>query len=244
MYLIEKNDKILVDSAVFEFLIPTDYQSRGMFIRQAGYYSLFLAGMGRFFNSQKAYETDNGKTQYKPIAIPIMVNTKPSLVETDIVELPKGGSAKAVYKLVYYKDDEFITNTNYIKLSDNTKNIYQLFDDGKADFIPYTVIAELLETTHYYNNTKFPVPLEAVHAIVAERSKDPKDYKKDARFMNKIPEAVISLNPRETMAAGNVAGMFGFEDVNSALMIAANRKEKGIVDPATITEKIILTAKV
>lgn len=242
--LIEKGDKILVDSAVFELVIPTSYSTRGMFIRQAGFYSLFLVGMGRFFKTAASFEKDRDKVPFHAIAVPITISTKPSFVETNILEMPKGGSTKPMYSLIYYKGDELISNTNYIKASDNTKHMYHLVDDGKADFIPYTVIAELLETVNYYNGTKLPVPVEAIHAIVAERAKDPKDYQRDARFMSKIPEAIISLNPRETMAAGNVVGMFGFEDVNTALMIAANRKEKGVVDTATITEKIILTAKV
>jgi hypothetical protein len=240
---IQKGESIIADAPIVELVIPTVYSSKGMFSRQAGYYNLFLVAMARSFSSQSEYDSDNGKKDYKPIALPVLIKSKPTLVETDVIEVPRGSSAKPMYKLVYYKGDEVVSNVSYIKRSDNTKVMYQLNDDGKADFLPYTVIAELLENVNYYNATKLPVPIEALHAIVATRSKNPKNYQQDARFMDKLPTAIISLNPRETMAAGSVSGMFGFEDVNTALMVSANRYQKGSVDKATTLEKIILTGE-
>lgn len=241
--LVIKNDKIIVDSPVLEIIIPAFYTERGMFLKQAGYYSLLFVVMARNYTSVEAYNKGSVKPKMVPLVYPYRISTHPSLIETDVMRVPEDAHEKAVIKLIYYKGDILSDSTNYIKLSDNTRDLYNMIDDGKGDFLPYLSIAEAMEVTHYMNDTKMPVPVEAIHTIVATRCMDPDDYQKNARFMKKLPSGIQSLNPRETMASGTVFGMFGFEDVNTALMISANREEKGIVDPATTIEKIILTAK-
>lgn len=241
---IEKDNQLIVNAAVFELIIPTSYASRALFTKEAGYYKLFAVGMGRFFRSSAIYEKSPDSVELKPIDVPVFITTKPSLVETDIMEVPKGGNQQPVYRLIYYLNDVFATSLDYIKSADNKVLMYNLMDDGKADFLPYLTIAKLVESVYYYNGGGIPVPIEAIHAMVAEKCKNPKNYEQDARFMKEVPYAITALNPRESMVTGNVAGMFAFEDVNTALMVAANKKSKGIVDDATTIEKIILTAKV
>jgi hypothetical protein len=239
-----RDGEMLLDVYRAEFTFPEVYVSMGAFTPRSGLYELYMVGMFRFFTSQQEYEKTKDKKEYEPILLPAMLMTKPSEVNSAPLEIPKGSSVKNMFILTYFKGDVFIKNITYVKNSDVTGLTYKLLDSGKADFLPYSVIPDLIgEIVNNMNDTKLSVGYDTLSAIVAERFRNPDNYKQKARFMEKLPEAVISLNARETTVASSTASMFGFEDVNSALMIAASRKEDKIVDKASKIERIILSAE-
>lgn len=233
-----KDKSIITDVPVLEVLIPQEYESRSMFLKSGEMFNMFAVCMARSFPSQTSYDK-NSKKQYTPIILPYMIITKPSVVESDIVEVPIGGKPKNMFRLLYYIGDIFSKNLDYIKSSDNTQNIYQLIDDGKGDFLPYTAILKVLEEVHYYNGTTMPVPIEAIAAITAEKCRSVNNHNVQARRMKETPYVIQCLNPRESVLTDTTFNMLNFEDTNTAIMISANKAASGVVDEPSVLERVI-----
>ena len=122
------------------------------------------------------------------------------------------------------------------------------FEGGKLTNIPPAMADEVIEVGQVINNMKLKLPSEMIEAFTAERYRDPANPAQKIRF-SKASDAVqsndvVSYNMREEAMQSTTYQGISFEDINSALITATNRKNKGIKDEATVMEKIIRGEKI
>ena len=150
--------------------------------------------------------------------------------------------------LTYRQGDAFVVNTNVVKSADNVSGLMSRFEGGKLTNIPPAMADEVIEVGQIINNMKLKLPSEMIEAFTAERYRDPANPAQKIRF-SKASDAVqsndvVSYNMREEAMQSTTYQGISFEDINSALITATNRKNKGIKDEATVMEKIIRGEKI
>lgn len=239
------NNGIYVNTFALEVYLPFDYTEKAY--RGNSYYSIlgskvrfFCVGNMRFYDSQKQMDNPMSVKCY-PLGFPMMVHSQPTEIDTREVQFSKGGPIRKCIVLTYYKGDALIENCNCIKNSDNAMIVLSRLEGGKFNHISPMVANGILSDVQSMNGVKLRIPTEVEEIFVAERYRDPANPAQKARFAEKLPadDSYITYNMRQDAMKTTTYQAITHEDINTSLIAAINRKEDGIVDEATIMERIV-----
>lgn len=233
-----KDESIIIDVPVLEAYIPYEYGETGLMETIGQEVRVFGVFNFRDFKSESSIKDRNSKDAY-PCCIAAFFNTIPTEKDIEEISLYKGDIPKKMIVLRYFKNDIFVVNRNIIKSVDNVTALLGLLDAGKLENIEYELVPDVIEKAQAINGMSLKVPPESIYAMVAERYRNPNDSNMKARHMKTKPKHVISVTPREGAATTSTFSGITFEDINSSLIAAHNRKISGVQEDETIIEKII-----
>lgn len=242
-FLAYKDMSIIVTAPIVEMYVPYEYAASGLYYMDGEDVKMFAVANFRIFSKESEINTRENKDAY-PLCIAAFISTRPREVDVDEVALYAGSKKRKCMVLRYYKNDVFIVNRNIIKTIKNMSILMKLLEAGRLDILPYEPISKALIAAQEIDNISLGLPEEDIDGIVADRFRDPKNPSRKARFMDKYPKEVVSVNPREEINMTSTFNAFGFEDPNSALVVAHNRHRKGVKEPENIIEKIIKGEKI
>ena len=241
----EQNNAIYVDTFAMEVYLPFDYTEKAY--RGNSYYSIlgtkvrfFCVGNMRFYKDQK--QMDNPLTvKCHALGFPMMVVSDPSEIDVREVQYSKNGPVRMCIVLTYYKGDALIENCNCIKSTDNPMIVLARLEGGKFNHISPMVANGILSDVQSMNNVKLRIPTEVEEIFVAERYRDPANPAQKARFAEKLPadDSYVTYNMRQDAMKTTTYQAVTHEDINTSLISSINRKNDGIVDEATVMERIV-----
>lgn len=250
----DKNS-ILVDVPIIEVYIPYEYMTTSPPGTSNKYYEVLgenvrYYGIANFkvFMSEKEHQEKIEDVLTYPMGIPTMLIAHPTETTVKEMRFNKNYPYEKMIVLTFNKGDAFIVNTNTIKSADNVSGLMSRFEAGKLTNIPPAMTDEVIEFGQEINNIKLKLPSEMIEAFSAERYRDPNNPAQKLRFSkasdDTIANKVVSYNMREEAMQSTTYQGISFEDINSSIITATNRKNAGIVDDATIMEKIIRGEKI
>lgn len=241
----EVGSQMVVDSFAMEVYLPAEYINSAY--RGSPYYSVLgtkvrFLGVGsmRFFKSQKELDDPESVKSY-PLGIPMLITTEPYEVDVRDVRLSKGGPLRRCVVMSYNKGDLFLVNTEVIKNVDAMMMLLSRLEQGKLDYIPPEVAVQIIRDCETMNGISLRIPSEEMEIFVAERYRDPNHPTRKYRFHTGAvdPDSMISHNMRTDAIQGTSFQGVMHEDINSALIAAANRKDAGIIDDPSPFERVI-----
>lgn len=236
-------DTTYVDVFAIEVYLPFDYMGKAY--QGYEYYSLigsnvrfFGVGMMRKFDNQNQLDNPQNVKCF-PLGIPMRIESSPSLIDTREVQFTKGGPIRKCIVLTYYKNDVFLVHNDSIQSSNNMMILLNLLDGGKLAFFPPDAMVQLLADAEAFNKLSLRIPSEEEEIFIAEKYRNPANHFKKARFSDADPDTLVSYNNRQdTMQTSTYQAWIG-EDINTSLLVSANRAEDGIVDEPTIMERVV-----
>ena len=236
-------ESIIVDVPILELYIPFSYSTSGLYGLVGEGVEVFAIANFRTFTKEADLAKRDDKDTH-PLCIGAYIRSLPR--EIEIEEVSDYGKSKKSKKIIlrYYKGDTFVVNQYIIKSVDNIMAFMGLFESGKLNGIPYDVVPDVIELAQQVGNVNLRLPRSDIETMVAERYRDPKDPSKKARFMNGYPREVTSVNPREDLNMSTTFSTFAFEDINTSIIVADNRKAAGVVEHEVYIEKLIKGEKI
>ena len=240
--MLKKTDnKIIVTSPILEVYLPSEYALKTALYNMKGERVEFF-GVCNMKEFKKEEDLENRVlSKTIPIGIPMVLISNPSEIESNVeVQFYSDGPFRKCIVLRYYKDDEFICNTQCIKSSSNVTVLMEMLENGKLTFFPVKHIPALIQKAQDMNGVNLRLPIESIQAMISERYRDPQHPSKKLRFSNvKDSDDIVSVTPREETMLSSTYQAFSFEDINSSLIASVNRAKAGIRDEPTIMEQII-----
>lgn len=251
----QNKDSILVNVPIMEVYLPFEYTTVTLPGTSQNYYEVvgenvrfYAVANFKVFKTEKEHAEKIEEVLTYPIGIPTMLLSHPSETSVKEMRFNKHYPYEKMVVLTYRQGDAFVVNTNVVKSADNVSGLMSRFEGGKLTNIPPAMTDEVIEVGQIINNMKLKLPSEMIEAFTAERYRDPANPAQKIRF-SKASDAVqsndvVSYNMREEAMQSTTYQGISFEDINSALITATNRKNKGIKDEATVMEKIIRGEKI
>lgn len=232
-----------VDIFAIEVYLPYDYLEKAY--RGLNYYSLvgtkvkyFGVGNMRFFNNQKEMDSPVGVPVYT-LGIPMIITGEPTDIDTREVQFTSGGPSRKCIVLTFYKNDEFLCNTDAIKGNDNVMIYLTRLLGGKLNHVSPEEAVGILQDVQKMNGIKLRIPSEEEEIFIAERYRSDRDPSKKARLIDSTnPDKIVSLNMRQEAMKSTTYQALTHEDVNTSLISSVNRIRSGIVDKPTPVEII------
>lgn len=238
-------NQMIIDTFAMEVYLPAEYVTSAY--RGSAYYSVLgtkirFLGIGsmRFFKSQKELD-DPESVKSHPLGVPMLITTEPYGVDIREIRLSKGGPLRKCVIMSYNKGDRFLVNTEVIKNVDAMMMLLSRLEQGKLDFVPPEVAVQMVRDCETMNGISLRIPSEEMEIFVAERYRDPSHPGRKYRFHTGAvdPDSMVSYNMRTDAIQGTTFQGVMHEDINSALIAAANRKDAGVVDDPSPFERVI-----
>lgn len=241
----ESSGNVFITSYALELYLPYDYMGKSY--RGYEYYSLlgtevrfYGVGMMRAFKDQKELDGNPLNVKCYPLAVPMLLNSAPSEIDVRDVQYSKTGPLRRCIVLTYYKDDKFLTSMECIKSPNNVMIVLNQMEGGKFAFLSPDNMVQLLQDAQSYNGVKLRVPTEEEEIFVAERYRDPANRGKKARFSdNPDPDNLVSYSLRADAQLSTTYQAWTNEDINTSLIVSANRHDAGIIDEPTTMERVV-----
>lgn len=235
---------IIVEAPIVEVYVPFEYSTRELYqvvgenVRYFG-----IANFKVFDNEAQLEHREKPKTI--PFGISAFIDAHPSETEVDDVQFVKDGIYRKCIILRFYKGDAFAVSTDIIKSPDNVSIVMNMLENGKLDNIPANCVAKVIRHAQDINGVNLRLPEEYLRVLVAEKYRDPERRSQKIRYSsNPESDTVLSVNSREeTMLSSTFQGIT-FEDINTSILVACNRKEAGIEEKESVMEQIIKGEKV
>lgn len=238
-----KGDSILVNAPVLEVYLPEDYASTGLYSVIGTNAKWFAIANFKVFKTEAQLEHRDTVPTH-PLGIASYILSKPSETDIDNVMFVKDGVERKCIILRFFVGDVFCVDRNLIKSADNVATLMNRLESGKLDNIPPRIVKDIIKLAEDVNGVNLVLPDSHIDALVAERYRDPENYSRKLRFASGESNKVVSVNPREDAMMSTTFQGITFENINSAIIVACNRKNAGIKDEETIMEKIIRGEKV
>lgn len=239
-----KGDAIIVSSPILEVYLPADYADTGLYMMIGSNTKWFA--VANFKSFTKEAQLDHREiVPTIPLGISSFFLSTPSETDIDEVLFHKGGIMRKCIILRFFVGDVFCVDRNLIKAADNVVTLMGRLEAGKLDNIPPAIVKDVIKYAQKINGVNLKLPDAHLDAMVAERYRNPDNVNQKYRFSSdSSSDKIVSVTPREdTMTSTTFQGI-AFEDINSSLIAACNRKHDGIKDEATIMEKIVRGEKI
>ncbi len=238
------NGTIVVDSYALEVYLPADYASKAY--RGYEYYTL-LGDTVRYFGVGNMREYKNKEEMNNPtsiktytLGIPMMITSKPSEIDTREVQFTRSGPRRKCIVLTFYKNDIFMTTQDCIKDANNAMIVLGRIEGGKLDHVSPEEALGILQDVQSLNKVNLRISTEAEEIFIAERYRDGNNIEQKARFNDRAnSDNLVSLNMRQEAMKSTTYQAITHEDINTSLIVSANRDDDGIRDEPTVVERIV-----
>lgn len=241
-----EKERILVNCYAIDVFIPPEYV--GSEYRGTPYYSVignqvkYFAGLCnmRIYRNEKEFNNPLTTKTY-PLGIPISVICRPSDIDPRDVQFTKSGPIRKRIVLTFYKNDEFMSNTNVIANSAHMMIILGRIEGGKLDAIPPRVLYSIMRDAEKMNYMNLRISDEELQAFIAERFRDPDNPSRRLRHsdVDEDSDRTLSYRMRVDAMQTTTFQAITHEDINNSLITSVNRKRKGIVNEPTAVERIV-----
>lgn len=238
------NNKIYIDCYGLEVYLPYDYLTagyRGTQCYQVVGTKVKFYGIGNMKAFKDKKEMDNSlSVTASPLGIPMIITSCPSEIDTREVQFVKNGVVRKCIVLTYYKDDVFADNTNLVQSLNHVMILMNRLEGGKLDHIVPDVAVQILQDAQRMNKVKLRIPTEEEEVFIAERYRNPDKQAQKARMGGASdPDKIVSYNMRQDAMKTTTYQALTHEDINTALIVSANRYNDGTINDPTIMERIV-----
>ena len=245
-YLKEMPDgRIVVNCYAAQVLYPEEYTQSAY--RAHAYYSIlgtkikvFGVGLQRYFMNEKEMEQPENITAHT-LGIPTMITMEPSEIETATVRVSPHGPLRKWVILTFYKGDSFLVSKETIVNTDYAMMYLSRLKQGKLDYLIPDHVIGIQNDVQNLNNIDFRIPSEEEEIFVAEKYRDPDHPNRKYRYHTGEvdPDSMVAYNARtEMMKQSSFQALLG-EDINSSVLINANRHREGIKEEVSPFEAVI-----
>ena len=240
-YLTKVKDKLLFTGTKMEAYIPdklfkknlNEYQ--GQNINLIGIFNYRIGdAKGNISNSSKLYT----------VKFPSKFVTKPNSYVTKEMELIPGMGSEKYHVLTYYKNDEVMVNTNIVKSIDNVKIFLDLLLSGNLpSTINYEDILKIMIKCAEINGETCGVTSLIYSVVCSELCRYRKDQSIPFRKIigkDKAGQLDYYLsNARSVCANSSTFSALTFEDIDTMLVYAINKKRYNKAENDSPLESII-----
>ena len=242
-YLKKSDNKLLFTGNVMEAYVKKSYFDKKIneFIGD----KVSLYGLFNFRVSETKTSVINNKSKLHVFNFPVHFVSIPSSIQKKELELVEGCGLEKYYVLTYNTNDIVMNTTQCVKDIDNVKCFIDLLISGNLpNTINYEDVLKITFNVMEVNGESCGCPGIVESIIVAELYR----YKKDQsipfrkainRFKNVSQLDYVANNTRSVSANNSTFSGLTFEDIDTMLVYAVNKKRYNKTENESPIEQII-----